>query len=320
MKTAPLDQQRLDLIARVARLYHEEGRNLREIGAKLSISPSTVSRLLAEAHELRIVEVVIRYPLLTDSPLGKELRDRLRLKAAYVLPQVRGTYDGMIDRLAQIAARTLEDALEDGMTLGISLGRAVAATARAFKISQAIRCKVIRLQGANKDELLEGTDLAQIFSVHLGGEFKIIPSPWILKSTEACELILQEPSVRDVIHEAENTDIGLVGMGSMDPEVSTIFRNKLISIRELRALRDLGAVGDICGKYYDLSGNVLDVDFNRRTVSIDIEKLRLVDTVIGVAAGPSKVTAILGAIHGRLINVLITDSEAAMLLLEQNGR
>jgi DNA-binding transcriptional regulator LsrR (DeoR family) len=239
------------------------------------------------------------------------------LKAAHVLTQFRGSDDALLERLGQLAARTLEAALEAGMTLGISLGRAVAATSRAFKVSRDIHCKVLRLQGASKDEIMEGTDLAQVFAAQLGGEYQNIPSPWIMKSREACELILQEPSVRDVIREAERTDSVLVGMGSTDPATSTILGNKLITADELRSISDLGAAGEICGKFYNQAGVPLDVDFNHRSVSIDIGKLRRVATVIGVAAGPSKVNAIQAAIQGKLINVLVTDSEAATLLLAQ---
>ena len=250
--------------------------------------------------------------------MSKKLANHFGLKEAYVLSDVKGSYYDVIDKLGELAALALEKYLQDSMTLGISLGFAVASTAKSFVISEKKHCRVIRLQGANENELAEGTDLAQIFSMQLGNEFKIIPSPWIMKSRTACELIIQEKGVQDVIHEAENASIALVGMGSLNPETSTLLKNKLLSIEELNDIQKSGAVGEICGKHYDKNGNTLNIEFNQRTVAIDIEKLRNIDTVIGVAAGKNKVDAILGAIQGKLINVLITDSEAANILLKVN--
>jgi DNA-binding transcriptional regulator LsrR (DeoR family) len=299
----------------VARLYYHEGMSQAEIGSLFHISHSTISRMIKEAHKEKIVEVIIRYPFKTMPSLAQALKDRFMLKDAYVMPSSGNSYRELINDLAKLAARTLENLLHDGMTLGISLGMAVAATVRQVKIGPPMHVKVVRLQGATENELMEGTDLAQILSAQLGNDSMIIPSPWMMKSIEACQLILQEPSVSEAIRVAEHADIGLVGMGSLAPEVSTILRNGLTTLEELQALREAGAVGEICGKHYDIKGRILDVDFNKRTVSIQIGKLSGFDTVIGVAGSLDKAESILGAINGGLINVLVTDSDAARRVL-----
>lgn len=305
----------MELIADIARLYHEEKLNLREIGEVFDLSPSSVSRLLKKAEELKIVEVVIRYPFLTVPTLGKQLQRHLGLREAYVLPDFRGSYDELIERVGRLSARVLEDHLEDGMTLGISLGQTVACTARNFFMARRIHCQVVRLHGANDDEMMENANLAQIFAAQMGNVFKIIPSPFFFKNRNARELIVQEPPVREGIRIAESSDIALIGIGSMNYSVSTLIRNRLISSDELEQLVSAGAVGEICGKYYDSMGETLDVEFNQRSVSIDLDKLREIDTVIGVAAGSAKVQSILGAARGRLIDILVTDANTANQLL-----
>lgn len=313
------DQKRLELIAEVARLYYEEEKSQAEIGKLFDISHSTVSRMIKEAHEEKIVEVIIRYPFKTMPALSQILKNRFGLKDAFVMPSSGNSYRELINNLAQLAARTLEDTLWDGATLGLSLGMAVAATVRRVNIVHPMHVKVVRLQGATDNELMEGTDLAQTLSAQLGNDSMIIPSPWLMKSYEACQLILQEPSVSEAIKAAENADIGLVGMGAVTPEISTILRNELADLEELTALAEAGAVGEICGKHYDQQGHILDVDYNHRTVSIEIQKLANFDTVIGVAGSPAKAKAILGAINGGLVNVLVTDSDAARAVLDLVG-
>ncbi len=313
------DQERLELIAEVARLYYEDGKSQADIGEIFNISHSTVSRMIKEAHEEKIVEVIIRFPFKTMPALGQALRNCFGLKDAIVLPNIGKSYPELVNDLGQLAARTLETQIKDGMTLGISLGMAVAATVNQVKIGRPIHVKVVRLQGASEDELIEGTDLAQILSLQMGNDSMIVPSPWIMKSTEVSRMLLEEPSVIEAIRVAEHANIGLVGMGALNPDISTIFRNKLTTVEELEALQKAGAAGEICGKHYDINGNIIDLEFNRRTVSIDIKKLSNFETVIGVAGSAKKAEAILGAINGHLINILVTDSDAAHAVLELAG-
>ena len=311
-----MDQKRLELVADVARLYYEEQMNVKEIAALFETSPSSVSRLLKEAKELKIVQVVIRYPFLTIPSLGQQLRQHLGLKEAYVLPDFHGKYPALMERVGQLAARVLEEHLEEGMTLGVALGLAVSCTARAFTMTHNIHCTVVRLHGASDNEIAESKNLAQIFSDQLGNQFKIIPSPLYLQSISSCELIMSEPIVQDVIRIAEESEIALVGLGSLETSVSTLIRNNVQTEEELIELRNAGAAGEVCGKYYDIHGAVMDTEFNKHTVSIDIQKLRGMKFAIGVAAGSAKVTPILGAVHGGLINILVTDADTARQLLK----
>ncbi len=312
-----MDPKRLEMIAEVARLYYEEEMNVKDIANIFETSPSSVSRILQEAKELKIVQVVIRYPFLNVPSLAQQLCQHLGLKEAYVLPEFKGSYADLMERVGKLAARVLEEHLESGMTLGVSLGLAVVNTARAFTVTHELNCTVVRLHGANDNEIEEGRNLAQIFSAQMGNQFKIIPCPFVLQSRETCEMFMREPSIREMIRIAQESDVALVGLGSLNPDYSTILRNQLLSKKELQELSDNGAVGEMCGVYYGAEGNVLDVEFNHRIVAIDLEKLRTMKHVIGVAAGAAKIEPILGAASGKLINILVTDSETAKMLISR---
>jgi deoxyribonucleoside regulator len=59
----------------------------------------------------------------------------------------------------------------------------------------------------------------------------------------------------------------------------------------------------------------LDIDINRRIVGISLDTLLRIETVIGVAGSSRKGAAILGALRGGYVNVLITDDQAAKKVL-----
>jgi DNA-binding transcriptional regulator LsrR (DeoR family) len=66
-------------------------------------------------------------------------------------------------------------------------------------------------------------------------------------------------------------------------------------------------VGDILLRFFDIHGKPVESSFNNRVISMHLEQLRQTARSVGIAGGSRKYKAILGALNGRLINVLITD-------------
>ena len=315
-----LDRKKLERMAEVARLYYEEGKSQTEIGAMLHVSHSTISRLIKEAHQHNIVEVVIHHPFKSISSLSDALICNYELKDAYVVPNSGNNDDEAVNNLAYLAARVLMDNLHDGIMLGISGGKAVASTIRQIRVTHPMHVRVARLLGVTEEELDEGADLAQLLAGQLGNDATIIPAPLVMRSIDACRTIFQEPSVSTAINLAENADIALIGIGSLASGFPNLIKMGWINQDILDELEMAGAVGEICGKYYDRQGQVLDADFNQRVVAIQIEKLAQIDMVIGVACGEGKAEAILGAVNGGMVNVLVTDSDTARKLLDMNNK
>ena len=56
-------------------------------------------------------------------------------------------------------------------------------------------------------------------------------------------------------------------------------------------------------------------EIENRTISTDIEKLRTMKNVVGVAGGSEKIAAIKAVLRGGYLNVLVTDSKTAEGLL-----
>jgi DNA-binding transcriptional regulator LsrR (DeoR family) len=79
-------------------------------------------------------------------------------------------------------------------------------------------------------------------------------------------------------------------------------------------LESMGAVGDLCSRFYSADGQLIDSDLDRRTIGITFDALKRVPRVIGIAWGQEKVPAILGALRLGVLNVLVTDKMTALLL------
>jgi DNA-binding transcriptional regulator LsrR (DeoR family) len=313
--------ERLAYLARVASMYYEDQMTQKEIAEALGISRSGVSRLITEARERGVVEIVVHHPLQTLPSLEAELLARYPLKEARVLAGPDDGYERTLRKLGELAARYFEDLLQDGMTIGISWGGALYEMIRAIRPRRHTNVEVVQLIGATGAEATptSGPILAQLLAGRLGCRSYQLHAPLIVEDARARQALLGERHIRETLERARRSDIALVGIGTTRSGYYSLVRAGYLDEADAGRVRKSGAVGDVCAQHYDYDGRWLDIDLNRRVVGIDHEALRSIDTVIGVAGGTVKAQAIHGALKGRYVNVLITDEAAARRLLSFEG-
>ena len=83
----------------------------------------------------------------------------------------------------------------------------------------------------------------------------------------------------------------------------------------IRELERAGAVGEVCGRFFDEKGNECATAWRDRVISVQVDQLRKIPQVIGVVSGSDRSAAILAAIRGRIIKALVIDEVGASALL-----
>lgn len=309
--------ERTELLAQVASMYYEDNLNQDEIARRIDTSRSTVSRILQEAREAGVVEITVHYPWKTVPEIEEDLIARFHLRQARVLFGRSRPYGEILRGLGVLAARYIESILIDGATLGISWGVAVYNTVRALRPDRRLPITVVQMVGAvgEGNPLIDGPDLARLLASVYGGEYRYLHAPLIVEDAHAREVLLQEPRIRETLSLARRANVALVGIGAPAPEVYSLLRAGYVNRKALAQLRAQGVVGDICARHYDAHGHVLDIELNRRIVGIELEALHDIEQVIGVAGGEAKAEAILGALRGGHVNVLVTDDATARKVL-----
>jgi len=96
-----------------------------------------------------------------------------------------------------------------------------------------------------------------------------------------------------------------------------VFASRLTSPDESKFFVSNGAVGVIAGRFFDAQGRWIRGDLDERLMGITLDEVRQIPTRIAVAGGVDKIDALVGALKGKLANVLITDAQAARGLLER---
>ncbi len=311
----------LRLMTKVARLYYVHEMRQTEICEQLALHQSTISRLLKRAEREGIVRITVSAPSGTHTDVEDALQAAYGLTSAIVVDSTGD--EGQIARdLGAAAAYHLETILQADDVIGIS-----AWSASLLSMVDAMHGSR-RWKGAHVVQILGGvgspnaevhaTQLTRRLAQIVGGTATLLPAPGVIGTAHARRVLLKDPFVREAMSLFRTITVALVGIGALQPSSAIASSGNVFSPRELKQLAALGAVGDICLRFYDANGRPLTSALNERVISIELAELVRVRRVVGVAGGRRKLAAIRGALVGRLVNGLITDLPTAELLLARN--
>jgi DNA-binding transcriptional regulator LsrR (DeoR family) len=311
---------RLELLATIADLYYVRRLGQAEIAQRLGYSRSAISRLLSEAHDKQIVEIRVNHPLQRDVDLEMALRETFGLREAFVARRGSLGYEQMLTLLGRLGAAYLDEVWDEPCVVGLSWGTAVYEVAAALRPRRLPGSEVVQLIGGigRGDPQIDGPGVAMRVAQTVGGRYHTLNAPHVAADGAMRQALLAMPAIQDTLQLGLESSLAVVGIGSVVPERSSLLRAGYLSPTELAAIRATGAVGDVCGTHFDAHGRILDIEINRRVIGVSLrDLLETPCRVIGVAGGQVKAEAILGALRGRLVNVLVTDSSAAEYILSE---
>jgi DNA-binding transcriptional regulator LsrR (DeoR family) len=316
------DSERLRLATKIASLYYVHNLTQAEIASRLHVSQSRVSRLLKFVNELGVVRTTVLPP----SGVYPELEDALQ--AAYgihevVIVDVTGDVEEVTPTLGAAAAVYLEATLTGGDTVGISSWSAslLSAVQVMHPFRSPVVDTVVQIVGGIGDPAVQmrASQLIGSFATSTGAEAVFMPTPGMLGSAHARAALSADTSVTDVVALWERLTLVLVGIGSLDPSPLLRESGNALSRTDQQLLLDSGAVGDICLRFYDDRGSLVQSAVDDRVMGIDSQTLRRVPRRVGVAGGREKHASIRAALRGKWLTVLVTDIETASYLAESSS-
>ncbi len=307
----------LRLIAKVARMYYIQELNQQTITEKLQLHQSTISRMLKKARTMNLVRFNIATPPGTFAELEDQLTSRFDLRDAVVVDcPTEG--DALVRDLGAALAYFLETTLKPEKVIGISSwSRSLFAMADALHPGDyCAGGKVVQILGGvgSVRSDFHAIQLAQRLAGTIGASPVLLQSPAVVGSPEAQRVLSRDPVVQEASAWFDRLDLALVGIGSMEPSKMLTGSGNVFSREERAEMQSRGAVGDICFRFYDADGQPIKSPLMKRVIGIDLIKLRACKRVVGVAGGMQKMQAILGALRGGLIDILITDQRTAEAL------
>lgn len=305
----------LRLMTKIAKLYYEAHLTQVEIARSLSISQATVSRLFNRAKEEGIIRISVSVPPGVNSDLEAALIETYRLKDAVVVDCLSDDENQIMRDLGAASAYYVETTIKDSEVIGISSWSStlLALLDAMHPLPNKSGIRVIQVLGGvgNPSAEVHATRLTGRLAGVVNGTATFLPAPGIVGSEAALHVLLEDPYVQEALDLFSEVTLALVGIGSVEPSKLLNLSGNVFPEAEQQYLRANGAVGDILLRFYDIHGQPVESAFNNRVISMQLDELRRVDRSIGVAGGERKFQAILGALRGKWINILITDRKTA---------
>lgn len=318
MQASSVDSQQR-LMVRVARMYHEHGVNQPQIAQQLHVSQAKVSRLLKRAEELGIVRVTIEVPPGGHTDLEEALVSRYGLADAVVTEATSPEEPDVISAVGAAAAAYLDDVLLSHERIGVSSWSAtlLAMVSRMSSRTRPVADSVTQVIGGVgiPRAQVQATRLTEEIARITGGTPQFLTAPGFVSSASLSQAMLAEPYVQPVVEAWSRLTVVLAGIGSLEPSPLLRESGNAIPKEDQDALRNLGAVGDVCLRFFDSRGTEVPSEIGPRVIGIPSEVLRAVPRRVGVAGGERKHVAIRAALLGGWVNVLVTDTDTARSLL-----
>jgi DNA-binding transcriptional regulator LsrR (DeoR family) len=311
--------EKTELVARlvqVAHLYYDENLSQQEIADKLSVSRSLIAQYLQQARDRGIVRIEVVNPMNSCENMALELQERANLERVFIVPGTHKFQDLTMRAIAGAAAKYMENNLKDSDILGMAWGRTITRLAQLLAPSVPRNIDVVPLMG---ERGYTGT-YSQINQIVLqaaqsfNGNPYFLLTPMVVSSTKLRNDLIEDPEMRMVIERWDRLTMAVIGIGAVPPSPGAIV---YAGEKYMRMMQEHGAVGDICGRYFDDDGKLIESDFNKRMIAISLDQIRKIKRVVAVASGVEKSRAVMSAMKTKLLSVLFVDELLAESLLKK---
>lgn len=305
------------LLTSVARMYYLEGLGQSEIASICGVSRSTISRLLTAAREREIVRISVDAYDPRDGELERRLRERFSLKGVVVVRAIGRSGSTVRHTVGYYAAAEVASWIAAVRTIGVAGGRTLATLVSRMEPRQhpADGCRVVQLMGTigSTPGSIDASELARSLASRFQGTYYAVNAPAFVEDARMRDLFLSHPQLASVWGLFPSIDLALVGIGTL--EDSAFLERGVLRKEDYAGLRSYGAVGEICGHFFDAEGRECPSPFRERVVSVELDTLRHHADVVAVTAGAARRDAVRAALRGGLVTSLVIDDAGAAALL-----
>ncbi len=307
---------RIGQLVKISRLYHLEDVSQRQIAERLSVSTASVSRALAQAKELGIVQVTINESIATSyAELEIEMERRFDLRECLLVGRFdkrEQTYGALAGKVGTLLSRILTP----GSTLGLSWGETLKAIGENLPSLPTVRADVVPIIGAmGKIETgVYPNSIARTFADKMGGSAYLVNTPAIVDNPQTRASIMADSNFEQVRKLWRRLTAVILGVSGLGADTSA-YRGGIFNRNDLAVMRSRGGVCATNFIILDSEGRPVSTPLSERIVCLSVPEMRNLRNVVIVAAGDNKIVPLRAALKSRLAHVLVTDVSCALALL-----
>ena len=305
----------VDTLVRVSRLYYDLGETQGRIAELLGVTRPQVSKLLKQARAEGIVEIRIHDRAPVESPAADALRARFGLDAVHLAPALTGPEDLTRRSVGRLAAQVLRSSVRDGAIVGIGDGASVSAAVDALEeAATPVAATVVPLCGGYWSSGPAREPFRRAGEA-LGAMTHGLLAPGLVDDEVTKDALIRHAGIRRVLELWTRLDVAFFGIGGR------AWNEAALGPGIAHELETGAAVGEVLIAPFDVDGRFIARDtLRRRTIAFEAAELPRVPVTIGLAAGPSKVMPVLGALRAGLVSTLVTDVDTAEAVVALDSR
>ncbi|AYG63309.1 sugar-binding transcriptional regulator [Rhizobium jaguaris] len=304
------------LAVRAAWLHYAGGLTQSEVAKRLGVPSVKAHRLIARAVAEGVVKVTIDGDIVECVELETRLAERFGLQYCEVAPDL-GEEGFEFRALGQAGAGFLKREIErgDNKVIGLGHGRTLSSAVHHMPRLNAKGLRFVSmLGGLSRNYVANPYDVMHRIAEKTGAHAYMMPVPFFANTGEDREVMLAQRGVKEVFDLANNADLKLVGLGTVDSEAQLVLSG-MVEPREIAEIAASGGVGEILGHFFDADGRILETTLTARTLSASLPRSKT-ERLVALAGGVAKVEAIRAVLKSRCLYGLITDERTAQALLE----
>jgi deoxyribonucleoside regulator len=303
-------------ILKICYLYYQVEKTQEEISRLFGVSRFKISRTLKEAKRKGYVTISINDPKsdLTETEIA--LADKFNLEQSIVVKINEFSEKSALDQVAGAGAQYLGQIVANYHIMGVTWGHTVYHVVNNLKPMAVDHLSLVQIAGGLGT--IKGSDnntLTMMLGQKLGANAHVIPAPVIVRNRSLRNTLFKEQKIQETLEIAKKAELVIFGVGMIGKE-GLLWASGFLRESDTTKLKKAGAVGAICGRFFDANGQKCWGELDERTIGLNLAELRKIHHKILIAIGQEKVAAILGALRGQLADVLVTDESTAASLLK----
>jgi deoxyribonucleoside regulator len=300
-------------------LYYQEGLSQTDVAKLMGVSRVTVVKYLQTAREKGFVQINLDLNTFSSIDSALKIKDKFGLNQVIIVPdgeQTEQRQDSklMREKLAKAGGMYLNQVVEANDVLGVAWGRTIHQMGKVMTPKSSKNVTVLQMLGSMpaQSDFTTIESSSQIAN-KLSGRVISLHVPAVVSSSRLAVELQAEPIIRANFEALTQCNKAFFVVGNALDE-NPLIRAGVLSKKEMQTYRDMGAVGVICGRFYDKDGNPVVAEVDLRILGITLAQLRQVKRRIFLAGGERNYNATLGAILGGFVSDLIIDEGTARFL------
>ena len=300
-------------LAYVARRYYLEDQRQSDIARELGVSRPMVSRMLSEARELGVVEIVIHEPGTQAARLLEQLERSHAIRGGILVEE--GADDdatnqllsqGAVDLLRQIGARRL------GVGWGHLIGQLVTWLEENPQPESTVTdiCPLVG-NASIPARNYQSNENVRLMAQQLGAAPHFLYLPALPDSLEEKRLLCSSEIYRQIHQQWQQIDTALVNIGDYpsSPDFASLVRYGSL-------LQQQHACGRMLVYYFNETGTIIqsEQDF---AIQVPLETLMQCPNIIGVCSANTSAKALRGALRTGAFTHIVARAALVQTLLSQ---